>query len=50
LFTTQETANATGRLLHGRKVSVKALWIRPPDGESRLNLLSVQSLGERCGE
>jgi hypothetical protein len=47
LFTSRESANASGQLVAGHKVSVKALLIAAPD-ERRLNLLSVQSIGDAC--
>ena len=47
LFTSKESANASGQLMDGHKVSVKALLITASD-ERRLNLLSVQSIGDAC--
>jgi hypothetical protein len=47
LFTSREIANATEQLMDGHKVSVKALLITAPN-ERRLNLLSVQSVGDAC--
>jgi hypothetical protein len=47
LFTSRERANASGQLVDGHKVSVKALLIAAPN-ERRLNLLSVQSIGDAC--
>ena len=47
LFTSRESANASGQLMNGHKVSVKALLITASD-ERRLNLLSVQSIGDAC--
>ena len=46
-FTRKETANTTGQLQNGHKVSVKALLITAPN-ERRLNLLSVQSIADTC--
>jgi hypothetical protein len=47
LFTSRESANASGQLADGHKVSVKALLIDARN-ERRLNLLSVQSVGDTC--
>jgi hypothetical protein len=47
LFTSRESANASGQLMDGHKVSVKALLITALN-ERRLNLLSVQSVGDTC--
>ena len=46
-FTRKEVVNATGQLQDGRKLVVKGLLITAPN-EKRLNLVSVQQLGESC--
>jgi hypothetical protein len=46
-FTRPEVANATGQLQNGRKLVVKGLLIIAPN-EKRLNLVSVQQLGDTC--
>jgi hypothetical protein len=47
LFTTPETANASGQLREGHKVLVKGLLIETAD-PPRINLISVVSLAPGC--
>ncbi len=46
-FTTAEQVNATNELRKGRTVLVKGLLI-DPDGDARINLLSVVGLADTC--
>ena len=46
-FTTDDQVNATNELRKGRTVLVKGLLIEP-DGDARINLLSVVGLADTC--
>ena len=46
-FTTADQVNATNELRKGRTVLVKGLLI-DPDGDARINLLSVVGLADTC--
>ncbi len=46
-FTTADQVNATNELREGRTVLVKGLLI-DPDGDARINLLSVVGLADTC--
>ena len=48
LFTASDQINATGELLDGRQVLVKALFIETPE-VARLNLIAVVGLDDSCG-
>ncbi len=48
LFTTAETANATGELREGRKVLVKGLLV-DAGAQKRINLTVVVRLADTCG-